>query len=106
MLTTLMVPSTSPPSASVAPKISASSVSSQSIGSQRRCVSQNSMAMISGRPAHRMAHVVLHARGDFLHENRTAGVAHHDAFPISFFCSALAAGHDRVMDFSQLAHAR
>ena len=50
MLTTLMLPSTSPPSASVATSISTSNVSSQNIGSQRRCVSQNSRAMMSDVP--------------------------------------------------------
>ena len=50
MLTTLIVPSTSPPSASVATRINASNANSQSIGSQRRCVSQNSNAMMTDVP--------------------------------------------------------
>ena len=50
MLTTLIVPSTSPPSASVAPKISISNASNHNIGSQRRCVSQNSRAMMAEVP--------------------------------------------------------
>ena len=50
MLTTLIGPSTKPPSASVATRINASSVSSHNIGNQRRCVSQNSKAMIAAVP--------------------------------------------------------
>ena len=84
MLTTLIVPNTSPPSASVATRINASSVSSQSIGSQRRCVSQNSRAMIDRGADHRAAHVALHAAGDFHHKHRPAGVANHDALPLCF----------------------
>ena len=51
MLTTLMEPSNRPPIPTVAARIIASSARSQSIGSQRRCVIQNSSAMISAVPA-------------------------------------------------------
>ena len=50
MLTTLIVPKINPPSASVPASTSASNVSSQSIGFQRRCASQNNAAMISDVP--------------------------------------------------------
>ena len=50
MLTTLIAPRTSPPKAIVATRINPSSVSSQSIGSHRRCVSQKSRAMMAEVP--------------------------------------------------------
>ena len=47
MLTTLMLPSTRAPNASVAPRISISSANNHSIGRQRRCISQNNKAMMT-----------------------------------------------------------
>ena len=50
MLITLMVPRIRPPSASVAPRIKASNVSSHNMGIQRRCVSQKSRAIMADVP--------------------------------------------------------
>ncbi len=50
MLMTLTAPKINPPSASVAAKINASKVSSQSIGLKRRCAHQKRIAMITAVP--------------------------------------------------------
>ena len=50
MLTTLIFPKINPPSASVLARINASKVNSHSIGFQRRCASQNSIAIITEVP--------------------------------------------------------
>ena len=50
MLTTLIAPKINPPSASVAARINASNVSSQSIGLMRRWASQNKIAMMKDVP--------------------------------------------------------
>ena len=46
-----------------------------------------------GRPAHRTAHVVLHAPGDFCHKNRTTGVMDLNAVPVRLRLFRAQTGH-------------
>ena len=61
-------------------QISASNVSSQSIGFKRRWASQKKKAMINGRAADRQLDVVFHAAGNFRDECGPAGVTDIDLF--------------------------